>query len=74
MFYRSVFYLNICLDMYVYVFVKINISVETVATLLETSMFCSPKNILTTQSWKVSAIGGIIGEAFMQFNKMPYYM
>lgn len=46
---------------YVYVFVKINISVEIVATVPETSMFCSPENILTTQNWKVSAIGGILG-------------
>lgn len=68
------YFILIYLNMYIYVFVKINISVETVAILPETSMFCSPKNILTTQSWKVSAIGGIIGEAFMQFSKMPYYM
>ena len=40
---------------------KINISTDRVATLPETNMFCSPENILTTQSWKVSAMGGILG-------------
>lgn len=46
---------------YVYVFVKINISVEIVATVPETHVLLIPENILTTQNWTVSAIGGILG-------------
>lgn len=36
---------------------KISVSAERVASLHETNVLCSLKNILTTQSWSVSAVG-----------------